>query len=84
MPLLLTWEISQIIVDYLSPIVTTCVLNESSGHWPLTNALNFVISLSLKLKENSAPLASFDNLIEDKPCLAEKLAFLVCNIRTQV
>jgi hypothetical protein len=82
MPLLLTWEISRIIVDYLSLIVTTCVLNQSSGHWLLTDALNFVVSLSLKLKENSTPLASFDNLIEDKPRLAEKLAFLVCNIRT--
>jgi hypothetical protein len=60
---LLTWQIYQIIVDYLSPIVIACVLNESSGHCLLTDALNYVISLSLKLKEDSAPLVSFDSLI---------------------
>jgi hypothetical protein len=63
MPPLLTWQIYQIIVDYLSPIVIACVLNQSSGHWLLIDALNYVISLSLKLKEDSAPLVSFDSLI---------------------
>ncbi len=29
---LLTWHISKIIVDSLSPIVTTCVLSQSSSH----------------------------------------------------
>jgi hypothetical protein len=32
MPPLLTWQISQIIVDYLSPIVIACVLNRSHEH----------------------------------------------------
>jgi hypothetical protein len=28
----LTWHISQIVVDCLSPIVSTCVFNQSHGH----------------------------------------------------
>ncbi len=42
-PPLLTWKISQIIMDYLSPIVIACVLNWSHGHWMLTDALNSLI-----------------------------------------
>jgi hypothetical protein len=38
----------------------------------------------LKLKEDNAPLASFDNLMEDKLGLVEELAFLACNIRKEV
>ncbi len=50
MPPPLTWHISQIIINYLSPIVTACVLNQV-GHWLLSDALHFAISLSLKLKK---------------------------------
>jgi hypothetical protein len=32
MPPPLTWHISQIVVDCLSPIVSTCVINQSHGH----------------------------------------------------
>jgi hypothetical protein len=53
-PPFLTWQISQIIVDYLFSIVITYVLNWSRGHWMLINS---VIFLSLKLKEDNAPLA---------------------------
>jgi len=35
MPPPLTWYISQIIVDVFSPIVSTCVFNQSKGHWLL-------------------------------------------------
>jgi len=51
MPPLLTWQISQIIVNYPSPIVIACVLNQSHGHWMLIDVLNFAISFSLKLKK---------------------------------
>jgi hypothetical protein len=47
----LTWKISQIIVNCLSPIITTYVLNKSYGHWFLNDALHFAISMNLKLKE---------------------------------
>jgi len=46
----LTWHISQIIVDVLSSVVSAYVLNQSHGHWLLSNALNVKITMSLKLK----------------------------------
>ncbi len=46
-----TWHISQIIIDVLSSIVSACVLNQSRGHLLLSNALNVIITMSLKLKE---------------------------------
>jgi hypothetical protein len=51
MPLLLTWRISYTIVDHLSPIVFLCVLNQFWSHWLLKDTLCFVISMSLKLRE---------------------------------
>jgi hypothetical protein len=50
-PPLLTWHICQIVVDYLSLVVTTCVINQSRGHWLLSDAFHFAISTSLKLKK---------------------------------
>jgi len=47
-PPLLTWHIFKIIVDSLSPIVTTCVLNQSKSHWLLFDALQFAITMCLK------------------------------------
>jgi hypothetical protein len=47
----LTWHACQIIIDSLSPIVITCVLSQSKGHWFLNDALHSTISMSLKLKE---------------------------------
>jgi hypothetical protein len=46
----LTWHISQIIVDVLFSIVSACVLNQSHGHWLFFDALNAIITMSLKLK----------------------------------
>jgi hypothetical protein len=47
----LTWHICQIVVDYFSSIVITCVLNQYRGHWLLSDAFHFAIFKSLKLKE---------------------------------
>jgi hypothetical protein len=33
------------------PIVNAYMLNQSRGHWLLSNALNVIITMSLKLKE---------------------------------
>ncbi len=52
-PPLLTWHISQIVIDVLSLVISACVLNQSHGHWLLSNALNVKITMSLKLKEES-------------------------------
>lgn len=83
MPLPLTWHNSQIIINYLSPIVIAYVLNQSLGHWLLTNALNSIISLSLKLKRDSEPLPSFEHLMEDEYSLAKELTLLASNIRKE-
>jgi hypothetical protein len=48
-PPLLTWHISQKIIDVLSSVVSACVLNQSRGHWLLSNALNVTITMSSKL-----------------------------------
>jgi hypothetical protein len=61
----LTWQISQTVVDYLSPIVSTCVLNQSRGHGLLSDALHFAISMSFKLKEENQVLHSFESLMDD-------------------
>jgi hypothetical protein len=36
----LTWHIYQIVVDYFSLIVITCVLNQSKENWLLSDALH--------------------------------------------
>ncbi len=45
----LTWHISQKIIDVLSSVVSVSVLNQSLGHWLLSNALNVTITMSPKL-----------------------------------
>jgi hypothetical protein len=37
MPPPLTWHIFQIIVDVLSHVMSTCVFNQSKGHWLLSD-----------------------------------------------
>jgi hypothetical protein len=49
----LTWQISQTIIDCLSPIVFACFINQSYGHWLLSDALHFAIFMSLKLREEN-------------------------------
>lgn len=80
---LLTWKISQIIVDFLFPIVIACVLNRFHGHWMLID-VHFVISLNLKLKEDNALLAYFESLMEDEPSVVKELVLLGSNIRKEV
>jgi hypothetical protein len=33
MPLTVTWDVSQIIIDIFSQIINVCVFNQSYGHW---------------------------------------------------
>jgi len=46
-------------------IVSTCILNQSTGHWLLSDALNFAISMNLKFKDE-IDFATFDNLMKEK------------------
>jgi hypothetical protein len=43
----LTWHICHIIVDSFGHVVFVCILNQSKGHWLLSDALNFTISDAL-------------------------------------
>jgi hypothetical protein len=67
MPSLLTWHIFQIIVDVLSPIVSTCVLNQSRGHWLLSDVLDYAIYICLKLRGKTIISVSIHNFMEEEP-----------------
>jgi hypothetical protein len=58
------WHRSQIIVNILLPIVTICILNQSRGHWLLSDALQTTISMSLKLKEEMNNFLVLDLLVK--------------------
>jgi hypothetical protein len=50
--------------DSLGPVVSTCSLNHYGGHWLLSDALNYVIFMSLKFRDE-IDFATFDNLMEE-------------------
>ncbi len=59
-----TWHICCITVDSLGPIVFACILNQFRGHWLLSDALNFAISMSLKFRDE-IDSTTFDNFMEE-------------------
>ncbi len=65
----LTWHICCIIVNFLSLVVSTYILNQSKGH-----ALNSTISMSLKFWDE-IDLVTFDNLMENMEML-----FMSCHV----
>jgi len=58
-------DLNMSIVDYLGLVVTTCVLNQSNGHWLLYDALNFFITWSLKMREKTWIQTTFGPLMDD-------------------
>jgi hypothetical protein len=62
---LLSHDILQTIIDILFLIVTIFILNQSKGHWLLSDALHVTISTSLKLKEKMNSLPLLEILIDD-------------------
>jgi hypothetical protein len=84
MPPPLTWHIFQIIVDVLSLVVSTCVFNQSKGHWLLSDSLNSTISICFKLIKEFGISISFDNVMEDESIIALELNFLSSNIKKEV
>jgi hypothetical protein len=68
------------IVDCLGFIVTTCVLNQSSGHLLLYDALNSFITWSLKMKDQERIQIVFDPLMDDG-IVTLKLYLLASNIK---
>jgi hypothetical protein len=71
-------------VDCLFPIVPACVLNESHGHWLLSDALHFTISMNLRLKEENQIVPSFETLMDDDSIIVDELVLVAFNIRREV
>jgi len=61
-----------------------CVLNQSRGHWLLSDDLHFAISMSLKLKEEPKNAPSFHTLMQEDFGVALDLICLASNIRKEV
>ncbi len=80
----LRWHICQIIIDCLSLVVITYVLNQYRGHWLLSDGLYFVISMSSKLKEEPKNAPSFQTIMEEDFDVAFELIYLALNIRKEV
>jgi hypothetical protein len=76
----LTWHICHIIVAYFSPVVSICILNQSRGHWLLSDALNFAISMNLKFRDE-IDSTTFDSLMEEDGNVAYELSCLASNIK---
>jgi hypothetical protein len=64
--------------------VIACVLNQSSNHWLLFNALQSTITLCLKFKEEITNPFALINLIDDDYEIAFELSLFVSNIRRKV
>jgi len=64
-------------------IVIACVLNQSSGHWLLYDALNSFITWSLKMKEKTRIQTTFDPLMDDGRITFE-FYLLASNIKKKV
>jgi hypothetical protein len=71
-------------VDCLSPIVFTCILNQSRGHWLFSDTLHSAMSMSSKLKEENQIVFSFESLMEEDSIIANELALLAFNIIKKV
>jgi hypothetical protein len=79
----LTWHICCIIVDYLSPVTSICILNNNKGLWLLSDALNFTISITLKFKDE-IDFATFENLMEENENVDYELSCLAFNIKSKL
>ncbi len=63
--------------------MSTCVFNQFRGHWLLSDALNFAISMSLKFKDE-IDSTTFDNLMDEDGNVVYELSCLPCNIKKEV
>ncbi len=66
------------------PIVFVCVLSQFKGHSLQTNALNFDISMSLKLRDEIEIATFFDNLMKKDTNVVIELTCLTSNIKKEV
>ncbi len=76
-----TWYIFQIIVNYFSPSVSVCVLNQFNNHWLLSNALQYAIIMCLKCKKAIANSPTQVNLIDDDFGIVLELSLFATDIK---
>jgi hypothetical protein len=69
---------------FLSHVVTTCVLKQSKSHWLLYDALQFAITMCLKLKEEIINPSALVNLIDDGFGIAFELSLFASNMKREV
>ncbi len=60
-----TWHVAQIVVDVLSLVVSTCVLNQSHGHWLSIDVLHSTITMNTKIIEELQNPLNFDNIMDE-------------------
>jgi len=77
----LACHIFQIIIEVLSFIIFSHVLNQFKCHWLLNDALNYAIFTYWKLKDESRISSSFDNFMEKESIVAHALGFLPSNMK---
>jgi hypothetical protein len=80
----ITWFIYQIIIDYLSLVIYTCILNQPVGHWLLSNALNSTITMNSKARDEMHLKLSFEFVMDDDTRVSLKLAIFASNIKSEV
>jgi len=71
-------------VNFLSPVVSSCVFNQSKSHWLLSNALYFAIIMCLKFREKITNPSTLINLINDNFGIAFELSLFTSNIKREV
>ncbi len=58
------WVVVEVVTSTLNPIISTCVLNQSKGHWLLSNTLTIAITLTMNMEvellEMASPFEFFD------------------------
>jgi hypothetical protein len=73
------------LIDCLILIVVAYVLSYYGGHWFVSDALNYAISIKLKMRGNLVEISStLDNLMDDGFRVALELSLFASNIRKGV
>ncbi len=58
------WVVAKAIISYLNFIMITCMMNQSRGHWLLSNALTIIVNISFKVEVEAMGLGDRFEIIE--------------------
>jgi hypothetical protein len=72
------------LLNFLSLVVISCVLNQSKSHWLLSDALQFAIIMCLKFREEITNPSTLVNLIDDDFEIVFELSLFTSNIKREV